>query len=108
MQVVGAIVAFAMSREKLTPEAAVVVLVTLLVLAAIFFGLWLWAKKSPFAALLTTLIIFVTFHLLEAVIDPTTLFQGIILKIAFVVGLSTALQKAYTKKRYAELDAAQS
>ena len=96
------------SRQTLGPAAANIMLVILLGLSAIYFGLWIWGKKAPFAALLTALIIFVTVHLLDAVFEPTNLVRGIIVKVAVIVGLSTALKKAYTKKREAELEASHS
>jgi hypothetical protein len=108
MQALGGFFIFVTSRGTLAPEAAAIVLATMLGLSAIFFGLWFWGKKSPFAALLTTLIIFVTFHLLDAVLDPMSLARGIFVKIIMLVGLSTALKAAYTKKREAELQASQS
>lgn len=108
LQVIGSIIVFAISRNTMEPLAAGIMLAILLGLAAIYFGLWFWAKKSPFPALLTTLIIFLSFHLLDAVVEPANLFRGIFIKIIFVVGLATALKKAYTKKREAELEAAQS
>lgn len=83
-----------------------VVLAVMLTLSAVFFGLWIWAKASPFPALLTTLIVFVTFHLVDAVIDPFALLRGIVIRIVILVGLVTALKKAYVAKRERELDLA--
>ena len=108
LQIIGGIILFAMSRDTMEPLAAIIMLVIVLGLAVIYFGLWFWAKKSPFPALLTTLIVFLTFHLLDAVFDPASLFRGIIVKIVLVAGLATAVKKAYVKKREAELDATQS
>lgn len=106
MQAVGGLVMFAITASAGgadNPEA-MGVLVGMLFLAAVFLGLWIWGRKSPFPALLTTLIVLVTFHLLDAVLDPASLFRGIILKIIMLVGLVTATKTAYLAKREAELE----
>jgi hypothetical protein len=106
LQTIGGIVLFAMSAQANPDSANSIVLVVTLGLSALFFGLWIWGKTAPFAALLTALIVFVTFHLLDAVLDPATIFRGIIVKIVLLSGLATATKRAYTKKREAELQAA--
>lgn len=106
MQTVGGVVMFAMSASAGgagSPEA-IGVLVVMLLLALVFFGLWIWGRKSPFPALLTTLVIFVSFHLLDAVLDPASLLRGILIKIVMFVGLVTATKTAYMAKREAELE----
>jgi hypothetical protein len=107
MQTIGAFVFFAIAQTTGDETTSFIVLAVTLGLAAIYFGLWIWGKKAPFAAILTALIVFITFHLLDAVLDPMSLARGIIVKIAVLVGLSSALKTAYTKKREAELEAAQ-
>ncbi len=92
------------SNSSRSDAGALGVLITTMSLAAIFLGLWIWGRKSPFPALLTTLIIFVTFHLLDAVFDPTAILRGIIVKILILTGLGTALKKAYMDKRRKELE----
>jgi hypothetical protein len=60
-------------------------------IAAIYIGLGLWAGKKPFPALLTGLIVYLTFLLLAAIVDPASILSGLILKIAigsaFVYGM---------------------
>ena len=106
LQFCGGLFNYGLTKSTHDDAPAGFVLATMLGLSAIFFALWIWGKKAPFAALLTALIIFVTVHLLAAVFEPLSLFKGIILKLAFLVGLSTALKTAYTRKREAELEAA--
>lgn len=96
----------AASKSSVDDGAAIGSVIVTTVLAAIFFGLWLWGRKSPFPALLTALIVFVTFHLLDAVLDPMSLLRGIIMKVVIIGGLATALKKAYVAKREKELAAA--
>jgi hypothetical protein len=106
LQAVGGGFMYMMSASTSSPSdpAAIGVLIVMLALALIFFGLWIWGRKSPFPALLTALVVFVSFHLLDAVLDPATLVQGIIMKIVVLSGLGTALKKAYVAKRERELE----
>ncbi len=97
---------YAMANHEGNP-AATMTLVVMMVLAVIFFGLWIWGKTAPFAAILTALIIFVSVHALDAVLDPMALFRGIILKIVMLTGMCTALKKAYEAKRERELSESQ-
>lgn len=107
MQFFGGLIMYAItaSNSSRTDAGALGVLITTMSLAGIFFGLWLWGRKSPFPALLTALIVFVSFHLLDAVFDPMAILRGIIVKVLILVGLSTALKKAYRDKRQKELAA---
>lgn len=53
-----------------------------------------WADKNPFAAILTAFIFYVTFILVNAVIQPATLFSGLIMKIIIIVGFVKAIRSA--------------
>ena len=108
MQTLGSFVMFGMQNSVSNKPAPILSLVVMLSLGVIFFGLWIWGKTAPFAALLTALIVFVSFHLLDAVIDPASLLRGIIVKVIMLTGLGTALKKAYMAKREKELEEAQS
>lgn len=107
LQFVGGLIMYAMTAAKSSADdfGAIAVLVATMGLGAVFFGLWIWGRKSPFPALLTALIVFVTFHLLDAVLDPMALLRGILMKVVILVGLGTALKKAYIAKREKELAA---
>ena len=107
MQFFGGLIMYAVtaSNSSRTDPGALGILITTMSLAAIFLGLWLWGRKSPFPALLTTLIVFVSFHLLDAVFDPSAILRGFIVKILILAGLGTALKKAYVDKRRKELAA---
>jgi hypothetical protein len=56
-----------------------------LVVSALYIGLWKWSEHQPLGATATGLGIFVTLHLANAVVDPATIMQGIIVKIAILV-----------------------
>jgi hypothetical protein len=61
--------------------------------------LYLWAKKQPFPATLVALVLFGTLQLLNAVMDPSTIYKGIVLKIVFVMVLIKAVQAGYQVHR---------
>jgi hypothetical protein len=80
-------------------------LVVNIVLGAIYVGLWLWAAKAPLPATVIALLIFVTVVVVNVIIDPKTLAQGIIVKIAVIGGLGSAVAAA-VKSRAAAARAA--
>jgi hypothetical protein len=65
-----------------------------LVLAAIFFGLYIYAKKEPVSAFSVGLIIYGAIILLMAVVNPISIFSAIILKGIVVAILVTGLRAA--------------
>ena len=66
---------------------------TLLLLAA-YIGLSFWAKKKPFSALVTGLLIFCTIQVLAAIGNPETIFSGILLKAGIAISLVFWLRQA--------------
>jgi hypothetical protein len=72
-------------------------LVVNLTLAAIFGGLFLWGKRSPLPAIATALAVFVVVHLVNFVLDPSTIVQGIIIKVIAIGALATGLRAALTQ-----------
>lgn len=77
-------------------------LVVNVVLSAIFFGLYLWARKNPFAAALIALLIYLSVTLVNAMIEPKSLAQGVPFKILFAAGLISAISAAYKYKKMQE------
>lgn len=63
-----------------------------LVISGIYLGLALWSKSRPFPALLTALILFIALNLLDVVVDPMSIFRGIILKVIVLSALIYALR----------------
>jgi hypothetical protein len=66
-------------------------LITNLVLAAIYVGLGLWARRNPLPAAIVGLVLFVTMIAVGAILDPTSIAQGIIVKVVVVVALAKAI-----------------
>lgn len=76
----------------------------------LFLILGAWSNKNPFGAILTAFIIYLTFQIVEAFFDPTSLFKGIILKIfvigAFVKGIRSAMEAQKYLKELEKMKAA--
>ncbi len=63
----------------------------------VFFGLIV--KKFPIPITITSLVLFVLLMLGAAALDPSTLVQGIVLKVIFFVGIAKAIQAAFAYER---------
>jgi hypothetical protein len=68
-------------------------------LGLIYLGLWIWAKRSPFAAALVALVFFLSLMALDAVMNPASLVQGILIKLLIVAGLAQAVRSSYAMKK---------
>jgi hypothetical protein len=63
--------------------------------AGIMLGLFFWARRSPFPAMLTGLCVYLVLVVINAIVDPTTLLQGVLWKVliigTLVGGMNAAL-----------------
>ncbi len=73
------------------------------IMAVIYFALALWSHKNPFAAILSGFAIYLVSIGMNAVVDPNTLYHGIIWKIIFI----TAFVVGYTGAKDADKLAAE-
>lgn len=55
-------------------------------IVAAFAGLYVWARSNPYPACIAGLGLYITIHLLAALVDPTSLYKGILVKV-IVIGL---------------------
>lgn len=95
----GTIVAAATETDQ---EAIVPTAIIMLIVCGIFVFLGSWARKKPFAALVTGSVLYALIVIGDAVVDPTTIIKGIVFKIFIVVylykGLTAALAAEKIKK----------
>ena len=61
-------------------------------LAGAYLGLAFWSRKMPFPAAIVGLVIFLTLIAAGAVLDPSDLYKGILVKVLVIVGLARAIQ----------------
>jgi hypothetical protein len=57
-----------------------------IIISGIYFGLGIWSKKNPFAAILTGFFIFILLITINFFIDPSSLLKGTLTKILFIIG----------------------
>jgi hypothetical protein len=76
--------------------------VTNLILAVVYFGLWIWAKGQPFPAALIALLIFLAVQVVNLILDPKMLAQGWLIKVLIVAGLGSAVSAAYKHRKMQE------
>jgi hypothetical protein len=71
--------------------------------AGIYFSLGLWSKKKPFPAIVTGLIVYITFIVIGALINPMSIFAGLIWKVliisGFVYGYKGAKEAEHIKEQ---------
>ncbi len=89
----------AMADGMYSSEEVTFQLVAAGVLCLVHIGLWWWAKTAPFAAAVVALVLFVTLQLVQAVIDPSTLARGVIIKVFFLVALVQAVMAGVEVQR---------
>lgn len=63
-------------------------------LGAIFFALYFWSKRAPLPAAIMALCIYLVVQAGQAILDPTTLYQGLLFKVFFVIALGAGIQAA--------------
>ena len=69
-------------------------------LCAAYLLLWWWAKAKPLPASVIALLLFITTHVVNAVVEPKTLYQGILIKILFTLALVRAISAAAEERRF--------
>jgi RNA polymerase subunit RPABC4/transcription elongation factor Spt4 len=65
-----------------------------LALGALYLVLWWWAKTKPLPAAVIALLLFITTHVINAVMQPASIYQGILVKILFTLALVRAITAA--------------
>lgn len=75
--------------------------VVLFGIAGAFFALAFWARRNPLPAAIVGLLMFVSLHATEAVIDPNSIPKGIVMKVIVIVVLIKAISAGikYNKMR---------
>lgn len=71
-------------------------------IGAVFIGLGIWSFYKPFVALLSGLIFYIALNLLFALIEPMTLFSGLILKFIVISYLIYSIKVAQNEQSRAQ------
>jgi hypothetical protein len=70
-------------------------------LSVVYLGLFFFAKKNALTASVIALLLFITVIAVNAVFEPTSLAQGIIVKILFIAALAKAISAAVQERKLA-------
>ena len=70
---------------------------------AIFAALYVWARSNPYPALITGLLLYAAVVLLAAIADPTSLFQGVIVKVIVVCVLGGSIRNLRQYRAHARV-----
>jgi len=70
------------------------VLVTCVILSVLMGVLWLWARRAPLPAIACALALFVVVQVVSAVLDPSSIYKGIIVKLLAVGALYKGFKAA--------------
>lgn len=70
-----------------------------LFLAVVMLGLWFWSKRATLPAIITAFGIYVAVLVASALQDPTTLAQGVVLKIIVIAALARGVSAALAARR---------
>ena len=68
------------------------------ILGVILVGLFFWARKRPFPAILTAFCVFLVVNVLAAAVNPAALFQGLLIKVLSLVALIGGLRAALAER----------
>ncbi|TXH24624.1 MAG: zinc ribbon domain-containing protein [Cyclobacteriaceae bacterium] len=77
-----------------------VAMIVNLIISLVYLILLAWCTKNPFGAILTAFIIYATVIVINAFFEPASLFNGIIIKIFFIVAFIKGIQSAKEAQGY--------
>ena len=79
-----------------------IVMGTTIFIGIIFIALGLWTDKKPYSAIVTALVIYTSLQLMNFVVNPASLLQGIFLKAIIYVLLFVSVSNARDVQRWKE------
>jgi len=90
--IVGGVV-YLSARTLPGPQAAQAIVVSVIIagVGVVFLALYAWSKVNPLAAAITGLTLYLLIHLADAMLDPTAIARGFIVKIFVISVLCRAI-----------------
>lgn len=87
------------------PNFNIAILLSGIISAGIYFALALWCRKQPFPAILSGFFVYIVFIVISAINDPSTIYQGILMKGIVISGFIYGYKGVKdSKKLEAELE----
>ena len=96
LQTLGVFLFFGLAQsDELGPEekeGLMFVVYVLTFIAAVFWGIWYWSRSNPFVASIVGLVLISTLYIADAIVDPSQIAKGIIIKIIIIYYLIQAVK----------------
>ncbi len=101
LMAIGGMVVWGMLQNKgeEARKLATTLMAVNLGLAGLFAALGVWARFNPLPASIVGLVLFITLQVVNVVIDPTTIAQGILVKILVIAALAKAVSAGLKYKQ---------
>lgn len=93
----GLTLVFGLIAEFASDDTATAIVSLVLCLFYLIMGVW--SNKNAFGAILVSFIVYITLNILNAIVDPATLVQGIIIKIIFILAFIKGIRSASEAQR---------
>ncbi len=85
-----------------SPKANGIEVFIFILIPAIFFMLGLWTRKKPYTAILIALIFYGSLIVLDAIVEPSQIIKGLLVKILIIAYLIRGLGNARDAQRWKE------
>ncbi|MEZ5988254.1 MAG: hypothetical protein R3F30_03875 [Planctomycetota bacterium] len=83
-------------RDRVQLEVTLIYVVNFF-LAAAMLGLYFWARGSPLPAFMTALGLYLAVIVLNAIVEPDSLYKGILIKVLIILALVKGIQAALSR-----------
>jgi hypothetical protein len=80
--------------RKVVEREPLQILIVNVIVAGLMLGLWVWAKRAPLPAIACAFALFIVVHVGSAIVDPTSIAKGFIVKVAAIAVLAKGLKAA--------------
>jgi|GEM_PF-994909 len=84
------------------PLARLIAIIITLLISALFIALGFWTKYKPYSAIITALVIYSALIIMNAIVEPGSLFKGILVKIGIYSALVVSISNARDVQRWKE------
>jgi hypothetical protein len=75
-------------------------MVVCLVIAILYLIFAAWSNTNPFGAILTSFIVYLTLQLVGVILDPASLFSGMLWKVLFIIAFIKGIRSAKEAQGY--------
>ena len=94
----GLVFIFGVISGLTTDDDAVVIVNT--IIAVLYLILAYWSNSNPFGAILTCFIVYLTLVIVNAIVEPMSIFSGVLWKVFIIVVFVKGIRSAHEAKGY--------